>query len=214
MCLLQQGADSLHKLLRGLDPADPLQRGTAAEGGVEIPLFGPFDRVSLGLQLREWGAEFPSILLLACAKASLESFMKLVEDSTLVGALDAEAEGAQGAVPSRHAEATHLVQAFLQSQLQSGGGERGSTEKWVPVPEDQCASSTAAQQGAVLGEWLADSLAAGARRGGVVLDAVSALGLEEEWRRPLLLSGKELKEVLTRIPNGPIFNQVSVNGKC
>jgi hypothetical protein len=49
----------------------------------------------------------------------------------------------------------------------------------------------------------------GAQKGGLVMDAVGNLGLEEEWRRPLLLSGKELKnDVLTRIPNGPIFTQV------
>jgi hypothetical protein len=214
VCLLQQGADSLYQQLRPLDPAAPLLTGAIATDGVVIPAHGPFDRVALGLQLREWGAEFPSILLLACAKLSLDSFISRVEASALVEDLLVG-----GGAMTRHVAAHHLVQAFLQQQLHPSLGGEGTGVGVQHSGPPECVGSSgdlfreaAAREDVApeLSALLEQSLQLGGEGGGKVLDAVSSLGLEEEWRRPLLLSGKELKqEVLTRIPHGPVFTQVS-----
>ena len=249
MCLLQQGANTLYKLLQRLDSSIPPQSGDLASDGVVIPVYGPFDRVTLGLQLREWGSEFPSILLLACSKLSLNAFVKHVEESSLVQELLTTEVGAS---MTRHAAAHHLVQAFLQQQLQSlghegggdgvgggdiargrGGYDHGGGDDLTPLGQDTHPLFRATVQRFLQGEregegqgqgegsaasphieqlqtLLAQCLQDGVEAGGLVLDAVSSLGLEEEGRRALLLSGKELKqEVLTRIPHGPIFTQVS-----
>ena len=182
-----------------------MQRGTVADGsgGLVIPSYGPFDRVSLGLQLREWGAEFPSILLLACAKVSLDTFEQLVKSSGLVRELMLGSEEQE--VLTSDAATSHLIQAFLQRYVKVLGGTCSGTGT------GDVFATIAAREEALLTSLLRQSIVTGTEKGGLVLDVVSALGLEEEWRRPLLLSGKELKqEILPRIPNGPIFTQVSV----
>lgn len=206
----------------------PSESGARVENGMVIPVHGPFDRVRLGLQLRQWGSEFPSILLLACAKLSLDTFIKHVEDDSLLVQELIDTATRAGESLSRHASAHHLVQAFLQYQLQSagvevrGGGEIGvvngkdieqKQEQGNALFRDAARAMVQGTGGAAitakLKALLAESLQGGAACASLVLDAVSSLGLEEEGRRPLLLSGKELKqEVLTRIPNGPVFSQV------
>lgn len=202
MCLLQSGADILYNQLKDLDPNTSLQNNTIASEGIVVPSYGPFDRVTLGLRLREWGAEFPGILLLACAKLSLHAFERLVEDSQLLQDLVV----VHGDSMTTHAAACNLVQAFLQQKLRNSVDNEADAEH-SDILEPFAATAT--REKVILSTWLSQSMLTGAQKGGLVMDAVGNLGLEEEWRRPLLLSGKELKnDVLTRIPNGPIFTQV------
>ena len=204
VCLLQQGADSLSKQLKLSDFTQSFQHGSTMSDGIIVPTYGPFDRLSLGLHLREWGSEFQAILLLSCAKLSMESFCQRIQSSTLLNAFLADESGMTIREVSHH-----LSLAFLQRRYYSSTDCDTADCLKRSTKLESFLSEVISNENSLLQCWLEESIQEGANAGWHVMEAMTALKLEDEWCRPPLVTGKELKnDILTNIPPGPIFNQV------
>ena len=198
MVLLQDASQILYSYIDRIDSPSSLALSSIHKNGHTVPCFGPFDRVTLGIQLREWGDHFRSIFLLCCGKVVQKMFIEMIRNSTMTSELCS-------GNPSNadHEIAYHIAGAYLKSMFSSRTDELECSEKPRSIFED-----AAIKNHDTLADLLNQCMQNGVKKSNIILDAVVSLGLENEHKRPLLLSGKEIKQILTQIPFGPKFREV------